>query len=381
MKVDLSELKPEDIPMELIQAHPFVQELADNIIYNQDLEKEVTLPYVHENVVLMSPGTWNGFTYSDESIKYGFMNTDWTDSDNLALYLDHLDRSARDWIGEVFNVRMQGNTVIGDLRIVSDKPTAMALAYGAHLGISPKVEGEADDFQKMDQFVFRNFSVVKHPAVKTAYINSENQKTAKTNTLNIEEPIILPLEVKKLADEETKVEEPKVEEPKVKEPVEEPKVADAAPAEAEAPAEGSASELAQKPFELSEEIIATLAAKIAPMIAEILAKKEKEMAFPPKPEEEEKKKPVEEAPTEMAAKLDKLNDSMKALSEIVEKLSAKKVEVEHSEVLAEPSRVSAKAPAPTVTKELSQEQKDQAMYNMLAGVQGNPEKIKTLEGF
>ena len=110
MKFDLSKLKPEDIPMELIQAHPFVQELAENIIYNQDLEKEVTLPYIHENVVLMSPGTWNGYTYTDDVIAKAFTETDWTDTDILALYLDHLDRSARDWIGEVFNVRMMGNT-------------------------------------------------------------------------------------------------------------------------------------------------------------------------------------------------------------------------------------------------------------------------------
>jgi len=226
MKVEMSELKPSDIPMELIQSHPFVQELTEQIIYNQDLEKEVKLPYTHEGVILMSPGTWNGYTYSAESIRKAFLQTDWTDTDNLALYLDHLDRSARDWIGEVFNVRMQGDTLIGDLKIVSDKPTAMALAYGAHLGISPKVEGDADETTNvMNAFAFRNFSVVKHPAIKTAYINSEKTKT---NTLDKEEPIIIPLEVKKLAEEEKPIEAPPVEEPK-----EEVKTEVDAPAEAE----------------------------------------------------------------------------------------------------------------------------------------------------
>jgi len=378
MKVELSELKPEDIPMELIQSHPFVQELTDNIICNQDLEKEVTLPYIHENVVLMSPGKWNGFTYSADTLKKAFTTTDWTNSDVLALYLDHLDTSARDWIGEVFNVRMKGDTLIGDLRIVSDKPTAMALAYGAHLGISPKVEGDADELtQEMNHFAYSNFSVVKHPAVKTAYINSQNNPTTD------DKPIIIPLEVKKLAEEEKPIEAP------VEEPKEEVKTEVEAPAEVEAPKEEApaeeapATEMSEKPFEMSEEMIATLAAKLAPVIAEILAKKE--MAETPAPAEEkpeEKKKPEEEEkPNEMAAALNKLNETMKTLSDKVETLSAKKVEVKNSEVkLAEPARVSKKAPAAPVVKELSQEQKDTAMYNLFAQVQGNNEKIIPMEG-
>ena len=387
MKVELSKLKPEDIPMELIQSHPFVQELADQIIYNQDLEKEVKLPYTHKDVILMSPGTWNGFSYSVDSIKNAFLQTDWTDSDNLALYLDHLDRSARDWIGEVFNVRMKGDTLIGDLKIVSDKPTAMALAYGAHLGISPKVEGDADEETNvMNTFAFRNFSVVKHPAIKTAYINSEKSKT---NTLNKEEPIILPLEVKKLADEIEKPIEAPVEEPKEEVKAEEPVPAEAEEPAKETPVEEGKEELSQKPFEMSEEVIATLAEKLAPMVAKIMAKaaeeekkpKEEEEMEEKKPEEEEKKPKEEKMPNEMADALGKISDSVKALSEKVETLSAKKVEVENSEVkLAEPNRMSKKAPSESVVKELSQKQMDTAMYNMIAGIQGNPEKIKTMEG-
>ena len=382
MKVELSELKPEDIPMELIQSHPFVQELADQIIYNQDLEKEVKLPYTHKDVILMSPGTWNGFSYSVDSIKNAFLQTDWTDSDNLALYLDHLDRSARDWIGEVFNVRMKGDTLIGDLKIVSDKPTAMALAYGTHLGISPKVEGDADEETNvMNTFAFRNFSVVKHPAIKTAYINSEKS----TTTLNKEEPIILPLEVKKLADEEKPIETPveeskeevKAEEPVTEEPAKEAPVEEGTPAEPEA--------LSQKPFEMSEEVLATLAEKLAPMIAKIMAsakdkeEEKEELAEKPKEEpEEEKKKPEEKMPSEMADALGKISDSVKALSEKVETLSTKKVEVKNSESkLVEPSRMSKKAPSDSKNvKELSQKQMDTAMYNILAAGQGNPEKIK-----
>lgn len=387
MKVELSELKPEDVPMELIQSHPFVQELADQIIYNQDLEKEVKLPYIHKDVILMSPGTWNGFTYSVDIIKKAFLKTDWSDSDNLALYLDHLDRSARDWIGEVFNVRMKGDTLIGDLKIVSDKPTAMALAYGAHLGISPKVEGDADEETNvMNTFAFRNFSVVKHPAIKTAYINSEKSKT---NTLNKEEPIILPLEVKKLADEIEKPIEAPVEEPKEEVKAEEPVPAEAEEPAKETPVEEGKEELSQKPFEMSEEVIATLAEKLAPMVAKIMAKaaeeekkpKEEEEMEEKKPEEEEKKPKEEKMPNEMADALGKISDSVKALSEKVETLSAKKVEVENSEVkLAEPNRMSKKAPSESVVKELSQKQMDTAMYNMIAGIQGNPEKIKTMEG-
>jgi len=371
MELDLSTLKPEDIPIELIQNHPFVQELTDNIIYNKDLEKEVTLPYVKKDVILMSPGTWNGFTYTAKSIEMGFNSTDWKDSDNKALYLDHLDRSARDWIGEVFNVRLKGDTVIGDLRIVSDKPTAMALAYGAHLGISPKVEGDADETtQKMNHFVFRNFSVVKHPAIKTAYINSAKAKTS--NALTQEEPIILPLEVKKLADEEIKKEEPVVEDPEEKKPEEVAPAEETTPEETpEIPAEEA---LAQKSFDLSEEVIAKLAERLAPMIAKILAAPKEEE----KPKEEEPVNPFEK---KMADTFEKVASSISALSEKVEKLSEKKVAIENSEKkLAEPVRVSQKAPSPTVVKELSQEQKDTAFYNMIAVNQGNPEKVKRMEG-
>jgi len=76
--------------------------------------------------------------------------------------------------------------------IIVDKPTAMKLAYGAKMGISPKVSGGEED-GKMVQFKYDNFSVVINPAVKTAYINNQE------------------MEVKKMADVEEAKKQPKKE--------------------------------------------------------------------------------------------------------------------------------------------------------------------------
>jgi len=65
---------------------------------------------------------------------------------------------------------------VGDL-VVVDLNTAIKLAYGAKMGISPKVHGPAEG-NAIQRFVFDNFSVVINPAVKTAWIN---------NSMNLDE--------------------------------------------------------------------------------------------------------------------------------------------------------------------------------------------------
>jgi hypothetical protein len=182
-------MNSEEIPIDTIKSHPFVKELMEVSSVVRDLEKEVKLPYVRKNLVLMSPGIWNGYMYTPEEIKIAFNLTDWNDPDSRALFLDHQDRSAADWIGEILNPRLDeaSATFFGDIRIVSHKPTAMALEFGAHLGISPKVLGDvvgADNVIR--NFTYKNFSIVKTPAVKTAYINSEEVKEES----NIQHPVI-----------------------------------------------------------------------------------------------------------------------------------------------------------------------------------------------
>ena len=142
-----------------------------NLKDSRDLEKDIKLPYVIEKKILMSPGVWNRTYYSPQEVEKGFQNTDWGDKTLRALFWDHADKNSRDWIGEIKNQRMDGPNVVGDLVIV-DKPAAMKLAFGAKFGISPKVFGEEDEQMKISDFVFKNFSVVIDPAVKTAYINN-----------------------------------------------------------------------------------------------------------------------------------------------------------------------------------------------------------------
>lgn len=148
----------------------------------KDLESAVQLPYTIKDKILMSPGHWKDYNYSKEVVGKGFKNTDWTKKEARALFLDHEDTSAAAWVGEVQNVHIDelGN-VRGDLVIV-DKNVAMKIHYGAKYGISPKIIGEAMDYDMVD-FTFENMSVVMVPAVKTAYINnSENGKIIEVKT-------------------------------------------------------------------------------------------------------------------------------------------------------------------------------------------------------
>jgi len=150
-------------------------------IESLDLEKEVKVPYIVKNKVLMSPGIWNNYLYTKDAIAGAYERTDWNDKEIRSLFLDHKDRDSLEWVGEVINpVISPDGEVRGDL-VVVDKPTAMKLHYGAKFGISPKVEGKATDDNVMQEFLFRNMSIVINPAVKTAYINNQEVKTDNIN--------------------------------------------------------------------------------------------------------------------------------------------------------------------------------------------------------
>ena len=142
----------------------------------EDLEN-IKLPYILKGKILMSPGVWNNYYYSEDEIRKGWANTDWELKENRDLFLDHEDKKSSEWIGEVKDLMVEGDTLKGDLYIV-DKPTAIKLAYGAKMGISPKVAGLSDGAGgSMVDFRFNNFSVVMNPAVKTAYINMSEQES------------------------------------------------------------------------------------------------------------------------------------------------------------------------------------------------------------
>jgi len=188
----------QDIPIEELYSHPIVQQLLDKLKKennNKDDLENIKIPYIIKDKTLMSPGVWNNYFYSSEEINKAFLGTPWDNKEIRSLFLDHADKSSREWIGEIQNPRLQGDTLIGDL-VVVDKPTAQKLAYGAKMGISPKVHGSEDN-SKMIDFRFDNFSVVINPAVKTAYINNALIDEVGTQ-LNINKPE----EVTKMADKE-----------------------------------------------------------------------------------------------------------------------------------------------------------------------------------
>jgi len=167
--------------------------LLQDIDSNFDINN-ISLPLRLKNKILMSPGLWNDNFYGNEEIKKAYVNTDWTNKDARSLFWDHMDGSpdetgmprpgAKNWIGEVDNPHMDGENLVGDLLIV-DRDAAIKLAYGAKLGISPKVSGEENEEGILYDFLYNNFSVVAIPAVKTAYINNsqkaEGEKNLKKN--------------------------------------------------------------------------------------------------------------------------------------------------------------------------------------------------------
>lgn len=139
----------------------------------QDLNN-LKLPFTVEGVTLISPGTWNSKKYPEQEIRQAVNRTDFNDPDVRSLFNEHDDEDSRDWIGEVRNVRMEGEELVGDLDVVTAEE-ARKLAYGARFGISAKVTGR-DSRDTMRDFRFDNFSLVLDPAVKTTFINSDNSK-------------------------------------------------------------------------------------------------------------------------------------------------------------------------------------------------------------
>jgi len=161
--------------MEQILVNPVKKELSLN------------LPQHFEDILLLTPGIWNGLEYTAQEINSAFLNTDWTDKSNTHLYLDHQDtrdRGVSNWAGFVRNPRMSNGDLRGDLEIW-DEPTARFLKEAeAKFGISATLAGLEEDFKDGDaiNFHFESFSIVTNPACKPAWINlsqevgAENKK-------------------------------------------------------------------------------------------------------------------------------------------------------------------------------------------------------------
>lgn len=157
---------------------------------------DVEIPYVIKNHTIFSPGSHNGNLYAASKIIQAFDNTNW-DRGTLSLYLDHLDGSfefnsdgtvkvdeqgtpvrigggVSTHVGYVNNIHLEGNGFVkGDVELY-DPTTIIKLMSNAEYGISPSVSGKRDNITSaMEEFLFKNWSIVVDPACKTTYLNSD----------------------------------------------------------------------------------------------------------------------------------------------------------------------------------------------------------------
>ena len=165
---------------------------------NQKLNIE--LPTIRKDIVLMSPGIWNGFEYSVEDIKRAFERTDWKKASNL--FLDHPENpnnAASSWAGRIINQKYIAGEIIGDLEMWDMDTIIKTELAKASFGVSPRVIGE-EVGNKFRNFTFDNFSIVSKQAIDPSYINL-NKTSVKSELL-----------VKEL-DKEEKIEEKLNEQP------------------------------------------------------------------------------------------------------------------------------------------------------------------------
>ena len=159
--------------IEEIYNSPLVQELLmenEKLKKSQDLEKDVTLPYIVKNRTLMSPGIANEIKFTKESIIRNYKGHKLGGkSKGTPLVLDHADEhrpdragGVRAWVGEIKNITCtDGGYLKGDLHIV-EKATAIKVAYGAKFGISPCLRMSIEEamLKKAENFKVENFSIV-----------------------------------------------------------------------------------------------------------------------------------------------------------------------------------------------------------------------------
>jgi len=172
---------------------------------DQQVSEKITLPYIIKDTVLMGPGVWNENYYDSNSIKEAFNHTDWNSKSVRAVFFDHEDTKATEWIGYVQNPRLEGDFVRGDLELWDESAVRKVVQAKMRCGISPKVKGQEDiNTARMSEYVFENFSIVTNPACKLAFLNL-SQKIEETESNHI---VISPV----LQDEDKKNMEAKMEE-------------------------------------------------------------------------------------------------------------------------------------------------------------------------
>lgn len=168
----------------------------------------IQLPLIVKGVTLMSPGNWNGYEYSADEIQKAFQNTNWSDDDITSLFLDHplnASNAAGEWAGRVFNQRLMGTDVLGDLEIWDTQTVINLTKAKAKFGVSPRVVSNLpqETLTRMGKFVdftYDNFSIVKKPAQSPSYINL-SQSTAKGTSTQVITSSLINMAAMELAEE------------------------------------------------------------------------------------------------------------------------------------------------------------------------------------
>lgn len=318
--------------------NPLVQELSSLLEDNS-----VKLPYIEKDKILMSPGVWNGKYYSAEEIKKAFEKTDWSDKQNKFLFYDHDDKKASEWVGEISEPRVDDEGFLKADTIYYDPILAIKLAYGKpKIGISPKVFGN-DTGYEMKDFVYKNFSIVVVPAVKTAWINNSEGNKPLYLESNSEQH-----EVRTMEANETKA------------PIVEPKQE-----LAETKTETMSEELASFVEFYNQEKLKNPALTLTEVCNAFISKDKKPMDEPKEKEEEKPGVPSEEMSEKKAEpKVDLMSDKSREVDEL--KMSVKTLSeqiIKLNEKLEAPERVTSKA---EVVKELAQQvDSDEAFMNYM----------------
>jgi hypothetical protein len=175
-----------EIDPEQILEHPLFEEiqreknrlLAENASLKSSL-KNVDIPYVLKDKLLINTGVHNGIYYGEDILREII-----PDCESLQIFMDHADtkrdEAVQTYAGMFLNPRWskKHNGIIGDLEIIDEK-TARALIQGAKFGLSISIDIEKKfkdgKWVASPPAVPISCSLVLNPAVRETMLNEEQE--------------------------------------------------------------------------------------------------------------------------------------------------------------------------------------------------------------
>ena len=137
--------------------------------------KDIPIPYIIKQHVLMDEGTHNGKFYQASVLRPSVKQ-----HQGLSIFADHHDSpsggTTQTWIGDITNPTWSpdSNAILGDVNIV-DPTYAMAIAYGAKFGLSGTIDVDCVEVEGKRTLAldpkWRSYSLVLDPAVRQTMLN------------------------------------------------------------------------------------------------------------------------------------------------------------------------------------------------------------------